>query len=163
MGSSRIAQWWWESSFQICITSESTCLVCTATAPGQEASRYTKLHRNSKLLWVSEIIIENISPEASKRFTTWGRVYFPCTKDELKKSKLLVYSFHLKGDDCINTHTLHIHMCLNVQHLCFLKQTMHWLIFFFSMNEIVPQSLSGKRKANEKPTKHTMKKGSGRL
>lgn len=39
--------------------------------------------------------------------------------NKIKATGLL--SSHLKGGGCINTHTLHIHVCLKVQHLCFWK------------------------------------------
>lgn len=38
---------------------------------------------------------------------------------KIKATGLL--SSHLKGGGCINTHILHIHVCLKVQHLCFWK------------------------------------------
>lgn len=39
-----------------------------------------------------------------------GKVYSLCTKDEYKNKAIGLLSSHLKGDDCIITCALHIHM-----------------------------------------------------
>lgn len=60
--------------------------------------------------WENEIVTENISLKASNRRMIQGKVYSLCTKDEYKNKAIGLLSSHLKGDDCIITCALHIHM-----------------------------------------------------